>query len=78
MLKTYPYIVVDKSNMGALRHFPTAQRVADFMFGTLSIPDRFVILKGEKKVVDLEKLRGVGGDSVCIHKKLLSILLEVD
>jgi hypothetical protein len=76
MLKTYPYIVVDKSNMGSLRHFPTAQRVADFMFGASSIPDRFVILKGEKRVVNLEKLRGVGGDSISIHKKVLSVLLE--
>jgi hypothetical protein len=78
--KTYPWILIDKANMGKLRlHFHNSESVAYAMMksGTIRYRDfsEFIIIKNEKEIVDLKsKMAGVGGDAISIHNKVTNIL----
>lgn len=78
--KTYPWILIDKADMGGLRHrFHNTESVAFAMLksGTLLYRNfsEFLIIKNEKTIVDLSKaMRGFGGDIASIHREVLEVL----
>ena len=74
-MKVYPYIVIDKSSMQRLEHVATATRVADILFDACAkIPDRYIVIKDEREVVDLSSLRNVTGLPMAFHRKLIDLL----
>ena len=74
-MKSYPYIVIDKTNMSKIVHFNYAHNVADLIFDKQNkIPDRFIIVKNEKEIVDLESLRHITALPIIFHRKLMEIL----
>ena len=77
--KTYPWILIDKTNMKSLNHrFRNTESVAFAMMKNgLQYRDfsEFVIIKDEKTVVDLYKsMEGIGGDIISIHAKVMEFL----
>ena len=78
--KTYPWILIDKTNMTKFRwKFFDTESVAFAMMksGTINYRNfhEFIIIKNESIVVDLaKKMEGIGGDSVSIHKKVKEFL----
>ena len=73
-MKVFKYIVINKSNMKELHHFPTTQRVLDFFFGTNF--RNFILSKEEKTIVDWSKMDGVGGDLLFIRSQLRTLIEE--
>lgn len=74
-MKIYPYIIIDKSNMKVLEHRATAERAADIMYlSQNSIPDRFIVVKNEKEMIDLSQLKHFTALPIDFYHKLLDIL----
>ena len=61
--------------MSKIVHFNYAHKVADLIFDKQNkIPDRFIVVKNEKEIVDLEPLRHVIALPITFHHKLMEIL----
>jgi len=75
-MKTYPFILVDKNDMTKLRHFPTAQRCADAMYGKTGpqVIQSYVVVRDEKVVVDFSELAHLTALPVDVHSRILQIL----
>ena len=74
-MKSYPYIVIDKTNMAKMEHFKSPYHVADLIYDKQNkIPDRFIIVKNEKEIVDLEPLRHLTALPITFHRRLMEIL----
>lgn len=63
MLKTYKFIVINKSNMSELRHFAKAESVADLLYPEFKI-ENWIIIKNENIVVNLAEINFIGGGAV--------------
>ena len=80
--KTYPWILIDKTNMGKFHHrFHNSESVAFAMMKSGTIAYRnfneFIVIKNESVVVDLVNLMaGIGGDYTSIHAKVKTFLEE--
>jgi hypothetical protein len=61
-LKTFPIIVINKSNMSTLMHFKDADKAALFLINDNGFNAKnWIIIKNENKVVDISDLEGIFG-----------------
>jgi len=60
--KTFPIIVINKSNMSTLMHFKDADKAALFLINDNGFNAKnWIIIKNENKVVDISDLEGIFG-----------------
>lgn len=72
-MKTFKFIVINKSNMTEINHFSESYKVADkiFNFNKLFNPENWVIIRNENKVIKLEIS---GGDGITIYRSIIKCL----
>lgn len=54
-MKIYNYILINKNDMKTLHHFPTAEKLADHLFGKKSL-EGYVVIINETKVLKFREL----------------------
>lgn len=75
-MKTFPFIVINKSDMSKLSHCHDASMAASqaFNFNKKFNPDNWIILKDEKKVIDISSMKTIGGDMISQFQALKKLL----
>jgi hypothetical protein len=79
-MKVFNFIVINKSNMAELNHFSQTDSAACCILNNGSgrnggfNPDNWIVIKHEKKIVDLSSLRTIGGDWVSMSRALRLVL----
>ena len=72
-MKTFRFIVINKSNMTEINHFSEAYKVADkiFNFNKTFNPENWVIIRNESEIV---KLSVSGGDEISVYRSIIKSL----
>lgn len=75
-MKIFPFIVINKSDMSKLSHCYDASMAASeaFNFNKPFNPDNWIILKDEKKIIDLSAMKTIGGDAISRFQALKKLL----
>jgi len=61
-MKTFPIIIINKSNMSTLMHFKDADKAALYLINDDGFNAKnWIIIKDENKVVDISHLEGIFG-----------------
>jgi hypothetical protein len=61
-MKTFPVIIINKSNMSTLMHFKDADKAALFLINDNGFNAKnWIVVKNENKVVDISHLEGIVG-----------------
>ena len=72
-MKTFRFIVINKSNMTEINHLSEAYKVDDkiFNFNKTFNPENWVIIRNESEIV---KLSVSGGDEISVYRSIIKSL----